>query len=54
MAKKPPKKKPLLPKDIATRTDREIMTRIFGKRVMNEVDRVLQEKGGGSVNDSHT
>ena len=54
MTKNPPKKKNLLPRDIAKRPDREIMTRIFGKRVMNEVDRVLQEKGGGSVSDSHT
>ncbi len=43
MAQKP-KKKRKLPKDIAERTDREIMERLFGKRVMKEVDKLTKEE----------
>ena len=40
----PRKRKRLLPKDIAQRPDREIMTRIFGKRIMRAVDKLVKER----------
>ncbi len=39
-----PKKKRKLPKDIAERADREIMERLFGKRVMKKVDALVAER----------
>ena len=44
MAQKPKKKKRKLPKDILERPDHEVMEKIFGKRVMKEVDRIVQER----------
>ena len=43
-----------LPKNITEKTDREIMTRIVGKRVMKKLDEVLQEQDGQGVRNSHT
>ena len=53
MADPPSKQRRRLPKNIAEKTDREIMTRIFGKRAMKELDQVLQEHNGQEVTDSH-
>ena len=39
-----PKKIRRLPKDIADRPGREIMERIFGKRIMLEVDAIVSER----------
>lgn len=39
-----PKKKGKLPKDIAERPDREIMEKLFGKRVMKKVDAIVRER----------
>ena len=44
MAQKPKKKKRKLPKDILERPDHEVMEKIFGKRVMKEVDRIVQKR----------
>ena len=35
-----------LPKDIADRPSHEVMELIFGKRIMRELDRVLEELNG--------
>ena len=43
MAQKP-KKKRKLPKDITERPDREVMEKLFGKRVMKEVDKLTREE----------
>ena len=43
MTQTPKKKKRKLPKDIAQRPGREIMGRIFGKRIMKEVDRLITD-----------
>lgn len=43
MAQKP-KKKRKLPKDIAERPDREVMERLFGKRVMKKLDEIVAER----------
>ena len=37
-------KKRLLPKDITQRTGHEIMEKIFGKRAMKEVDKLVEER----------
>ena len=52
MAQKPKKKKKrnLLPKDIAGRPDHEIMERVLGKRVMKEVDKIVEERSEESEN----
>ena len=42
MAKKP-KRRRTVPRNIATKTDREIMEACFPKRVMNEIDRVAAD-----------
>lgn len=43
---KPPKKKRRrkVPRNIVEKTDREAMTRIFGKRVMKEVDQLTGQQ----------
>ncbi len=41
MAQKP-KKKRKLPKDITERPDREVMDKLFGKRVMKEVEKIMK------------
>ena len=41
-------KKRKLPKDITERSDREVMERIFGKRIMKKVD-ALTERGPETV-----
>ena len=41
MAQKP-KKKRKLPKDITERPDREVMEKLFGKRVLKEVEKVTK------------
>lgn len=46
--KKQKKKRRKLPKNIVEKTDREAMTQIFGKRVMKEVDHVLEEQSDKS------
>lgn len=51
---KSPSKQRRLPKNITEKPDREVMERIFGKRIMDEVDRVLQEHDGQHVTSSHT
>ena len=43
-----------LPRNIVEKDDREIMTRIFGKRAMKEIDRTLQEHDGDDVTNDHT
>ena len=50
MAQQPKKKKRKLPKDILERPDHEVMEKIFGKRVMKEVDRIVQERSQGIDN----
>ena len=40
-------KKRLLPKDITQRTGHEIMEKIFGKRAMKEVDKLVEERSKG-------
>ena len=37
------KKRRKLPKNIVEKPDREVMTRIFGKRIIKKVDQVLDE-----------
>ena len=37
---KKPRKRNKLPKDIMERPDREVMTILFGKRVMKELDKM--------------
>ena len=37
-------KKRLLPRDITQRTGHEIMEKIFGKRAMKEVDKLVEER----------
>jgi len=39
-----PKKRKKLPKDIAERSDHDIMEKLFGKRVMKEVDAIVKER----------
>ena len=41
--RKSPKEKKLIPKDLAKRSDHEIMEIVLGKRVMRVVDAVLAE-----------
>ena len=41
--RKSPKEKRLIPKDLAERSDHEIMEIVLGKRVMRVVDAVLAE-----------
>ena len=44
MVQTPKKKKRKLPKNIAERPSHEVMERIFGKRVMREIDALVTEK----------
>ena len=44
------KRQRLVPRNIARKTDREIMETIFPKRVMNEVDQVLADHESRSEN----
>ena len=46
MAQNPKKKKKKrkLPKNIAERPDREIMEKLFGKRIMKELDKLRKEE----------
>ena len=45
MAQNPPrKKKRKLPKDALERNDHDLMECIFGKRIMKEVDKVVEER----------
>ena len=45
MAQTPKKrKKRLLPRDITQRSDHEIMEKLFGKRIMKEVDKLAEER----------
>ena len=53
MAKSPFKQGRRLPRNITEKTDREVMTRLFGKRVMTAVDRVLEEHDGQDVTSVH-
>ena len=41
-----------LPRNIAQKTDREIMTRIFGKRVMAELDKLTEDPDDSDTNHS--
>ena len=48
MAQTPKKKKRKLPKDITERPDREVMEKLFGKRVLKEVEKItkpIENKG---------
>ena len=40
---KKPRRRDKLPKDIMERPDREVMTILFGKRVMKELDKMTEE-----------
>ena len=52
---KKPRKRSKLPKDITERPDREVMTILFGKRTMKELDKMTgyderadpKNRGGG-------
>jgi hypothetical protein len=39
-----PKKKRKLPKNITEKPDREVMEKLFGKKVMKEVDKVVRDR----------
>jgi len=54
MAKSPPERVRRLPRNITEKTDREVMTRIFGKRAVGQLDKVLQEHDGQDVTKDHT
>ena len=41
-----------LPRNIAQKTDREIMTRIFGKRVMAQLDKLTEDSDDTDANHS--
>ena len=45
MVQTPKKKKRKLPKNIADRPSHEVMERIFGKRIMREVDSLIDKQG---------
>ena len=45
MAQKP-KKKRKLPKDFAERPDAEVMEKLFGKRIMKELNKIVKERSG--------
>ena len=45
MVQTPRKKKRKLPKNIADRPSHEVMERIFGKRIMREVDSLIDKQG---------
>ena len=47
----PPKKKPKLPKDIATRKDSEVAELIFGKKVARELDKQIKNVDSKGVPD---
>ena len=47
----PPKKKPKLPKDIATRKDSEVAELIFGKKVAQELAKQVKESESKGVPD---
>ena len=44
MVQTPKKKKRKLPKNIADRPSHEVMERIFGKRIMREVDSLIDKQ----------
>lgn len=44
MTQAPKKKRRKLPKDITEREDREVMERIFGKRIMKKLDAIVREE----------
>jgi len=56
MAHTPKRKKSVrrrkVPRNIGTKTDREIMEAVLGKRVLKEADRVLAEYNGTTDNAS--
>ena len=41
-----PRKKRKLPKDFAERPDAEVMEKLFGKRIMRELDKIVEERSG--------
>lgn len=44
MNQTPEKKKRKLPKDITERTDREVMDKLFGKKVLKELDKLTDRE----------
>ncbi len=48
----PKKKKRKLPRNIGEKNDREIMVRLFGKRAMAELDKVVERDPKSSEDDS--
>ncbi len=51
MKRRKTKRRRKVPRNIAQKTDREIMEAVFPKRVMQEVDRVVAEHNGtASIN----
>jgi len=48
-----PKKKRKLPKDISERSDHEVMQRLFGRRVVKELDRLTEREPKPVVPQSH-
>ena len=40
---KKPRRRNKLPKDIMERPDREVMTILFGKRIMKELDKMTED-----------
>lgn len=44
MTQTPKKKKRKLPKDIAERSDREVMKKLFGKEVVKELDKLTDRE----------
>jgi hypothetical protein len=44
MANQKEKKKRKLPKDITKKPDREVMEKLFGKRVVKELDKLTSEE----------
>ena len=45
MAQKPPMAREKLPKEVVEMDDRQIMERLFGKRAMEEADKVVASAG---------
>ena len=45
-----PRKQRKLPKDIAQRSDHDIMEKVFGKRIMKEVDKLVSERSQDTEN----
>lgn len=44
MTQTPKQKKRKLPKDIAQRPDREVMEKVFGKKVVKELDKLTERE----------